>query len=638
MNSRALTQSTAFPYLMLVMIWLLLHGLLMFYHQSPVLDGKLIDTDSYMRLVRVGELLSGGGWYDGLIERSNAPYGEILHWTRPFDIVLVAFTALLAPLLGWQEGLFWAGALISPLLQLATALVFIWALSPLLGPKRWIFPLVALFLQPAALPYFLLGRADHHSLLMLVFILTAGFIFRAMLNHQNKRAAFCGGAAAGFGVWMAPELLLTTLACLTALGLAWVMDHQKRRDQNGAFAIGFMVLVTLGFLCEHPIHALDRVFYDQLSKPHFQIATWLIIFWTIVTLIDKYTNRPHSTFGRFGLLAGFGALSGAAVILQFPHMVTGPMAEVDPRVTAIWLDKVTEMRAVLPTTMKSAGEFIYYFGLGLIAVPFLLWLIVSERKSENWLCWCFMLAAIVIYWPLSIAHVRLAPYSETLFVMAVALLLDRLFDWAETMDKPLRRTLIRGLSLYVLIGGSIGLGNLLMSMGSGQAVLAKTSNPAQRCDISQMASFLNQLPNEGPTQSATVLAFIDFGPELLYRSRHQVLATPYHRNGDGIFDSHAILSNEDLNEAQRLAAEREVDYILLCPTSAERFFFSNAKSRSRLYDRLRDQNPPPWLDAMQLPDGLANAFLLYERRESNQEAARDQNVMNLALSGEQNRK
>ena len=62
--------------------------------------GGLIDTDSYTRLIRVFELLNGADWYDQPFSRANAPYGHTLHWTRPFDSLLIMGAGLLTPFFG----------------------------------------------------------------------------------------------------------------------------------------------------------------------------------------------------------------------------------------------------------------------------------------------------------------------------------------------------------------------------------------------------------------------------------------------------------------------------------------------------------------------------------------------------------
>ncbi|MCZ6591766.1 MAG: hypothetical protein O7B98_11590, partial [Alphaproteobacteria bacterium] len=50
--------------------------------QNPGLDGQLIGPDGYMRLRRVMNLYETGNWYDAFDLRTNAPFGEQLHWTR----------------------------------------------------------------------------------------------------------------------------------------------------------------------------------------------------------------------------------------------------------------------------------------------------------------------------------------------------------------------------------------------------------------------------------------------------------------------------------------------------------------------------------------------------------------------------
>ncbi|MEJ2203288.1 MAG: hypothetical protein P8170_04190 [Gemmatimonadota bacterium] len=52
--------------------------------------GDYYDPDSYTRLLRVRDLLTGGAWFDPVLERANTPYGLRLHWTRPMDLGLLA--------------------------------------------------------------------------------------------------------------------------------------------------------------------------------------------------------------------------------------------------------------------------------------------------------------------------------------------------------------------------------------------------------------------------------------------------------------------------------------------------------------------------------------------------------------------
>ena len=122
-----------------------------------VLQGMLPDTDSYMRLIRVEALYMGGGWYDHLVAAFNAPFMGDLHWTRPLDILIILLAAPLDLFLETKQAIFWAGALVCPLLLLASLWLTAWAIKPLVRPGNWLLPVLMLALQTSILGY---GQVD----------------------------------------------------------------------------------------------------------------------------------------------------------------------------------------------------------------------------------------------------------------------------------------------------------------------------------------------------------------------------------------------------------------------------------------------------------------------------------------------
>ncbi len=78
------------PTLLLIAIFCGLHLLLGLLGPINVFDGELMGTDSYTRLNRVLFVYEEGGWNHSLYPRSNAPYGESIHWTKPMDLLLLA--------------------------------------------------------------------------------------------------------------------------------------------------------------------------------------------------------------------------------------------------------------------------------------------------------------------------------------------------------------------------------------------------------------------------------------------------------------------------------------------------------------------------------------------------------------------
>ena len=117
----------------LTLVWLLVQLGLLLIHAPQAFDGVLTGPDSHMRMVRVAELLQGEGWYDGTISRSNAPYGETLHWSRPYDLLLILLSLPMALVAGQAAGLSWAAGWISPLLHLACAAAVAWAALPVVS-------------------------------------------------------------------------------------------------------------------------------------------------------------------------------------------------------------------------------------------------------------------------------------------------------------------------------------------------------------------------------------------------------------------------------------------------------------------------------------------------------------------------
>ena len=165
--------------------------------------------------------------------------------------------------------------------------------------------------------------------------------------------------------------------------------------------------------------------------------------------------------------------------------------------------------------------------------------------------------------------------------------------------------------MALLLVGPLILGKAIANSGFDGFADADTPRTANTvCDVGAMTRHIEKAHIAGGG-SATVLAFMDLGPQILYRSRLRVIGTPYHRNGAGILDSHTMLASEDDRAAGALMRARGVDLILLCPDSAERAFYSERDSTNRLYDRLVAGQPPAGLRPVVLPPLLSEAFMLY---------------------------
>ena len=138
LDSRDIGQGVR-PFWLFPILLLILLQFAMVWRNPGFLEKRMLsDADGYTRLARVEVLAGGGSWYDASAVRANVPYGTTLHWTRPFDLLLLAGALPLLPFTSMKSAIYWSGTLINPILLVMTLAVLMWAIKPLL--QRWIIP------------------------------------------------------------------------------------------------------------------------------------------------------------------------------------------------------------------------------------------------------------------------------------------------------------------------------------------------------------------------------------------------------------------------------------------------------------------------------------------------------------------
>lgn len=139
----------------------------------------------------------------------------------------------------------------------------------------------------------------------------------------------------------------------------------------------------------------------------------------------------------------------------------------------------------------------------------------------------------------------------------------------------------------------------------GAAATAPASGfPGSACP----ARVLTGIFRERWPESATVLAFMDLGPRILYETPHRVLATPYHRNRDGILEARRLLRLPGGPDLRAGLEAREVRFVVICPPDDRRY---HDPPEGSLYRLLEEGTPPEGLRMIPLPPE-AGAFRLAE--------------------------
>ena len=601
-------------------IWAAIQVLVLTIGATPLLDGGLIGTDGYMRLVRVELLYETGAWFDGRIARSNAPYGDTLHWTRPFDLLLLAAAWPLTPFLGFEKALFWGGAFVSPLLLLATGCAMIWAAKPLIDRDNLPIVILVFLAQIGVMAYSLPGRIDHHSLQMFLIALTVGLVTRCCGVRPELRLALPAGVVLSLGLWVSAEFLLVTFFAMTAFWLAWLRHGRAGGRAGLGFAAGFAGSLVLVLLVERPWAELLAEEYDRVSVVFLLVALLHLAFWAAVAWADRGADRGADRLrirARVSLSALAAVVGGALMYGVYPKFFGGGMFDVDPELTRVFLSRVKELKPVFPVDLKSFGLFLFWLGAVAITIPFAVAQAWRNRRTDAGPVWAFFALALGLYFALSLRHVRFAPFAELLAVVPLACLVVALRQRLDGIANRTWREVTRSLAAMTVIFGITGTGLWLglRSTPGGGADSANTliAAPARGkdCEIAQIAAYLNQ-PRTFGDRPRIIATHVNWGPELLYRTRHAVVAAPYHRNAPGILDIHRMFSAVDLATSKAIVEARGIELVLLCPSPRRRLYYAAEGEGATLYQRLLEGWTPPWLAAVALPDDLAGSFRLFQ--------------------------
>lgn len=520
-------------------------------------EGRLLDPDGYMRLVRVERLVETGRWLDEAIARSNAPYGETLHWTRPLDVLLIAGAAPLAPALDWREALFAWGVWLSPVLHAASLLALLWAMRPLLD-ARGLLALAALYsMQLFLAQQFALGRPDHHGLLLLLFVVELGLALRGRAT---------AAAPAALALWVSVEALPAALLPMAFAGAFWL-----RVGEGARFAVRYGGLLAASLaaavLLERGRAALAPA-YDSVSVVHVTLAGLVAVAAGSAVRIQRL--RPLAA-----LAGAAGVLGGMA--LAWPRFFAGPLADADPRIVAAWFVSVAEVESLTAPPLALA-----HLGLPALALAATPW---RDRR------WTALGTTLALYVGLAVWQQRWASYAQILAVAPCAALLVR---WLSRAPVPFL--------------AAAGVGLSLMPLFAAATLPSERRTRADDCPLSAMAEWLAATEPE----PRIVMSYIFYGPELLWRTPHSVVASPYHRNAAGIGDALDFFGATDEASARAIVDRRGVGLALACPAEPESGKYRRG-GRS-LLDALERGQGPAWLEPVDLPPGL-RAFRLYRIRD-----------------------
>lgn len=536
-----------------------------------VRDGDLVNPDSYMRLVRLRDIVAAASPLH-VVARDGSGDGAVLHWSHFLDSLLLILALPFGGTSDWALRM--AGLVSGPLAIGLTGVAVVWMTAPLAVGGMRLMAAAMVGLTPSVIAYGVPGVVHHHVLLGTMAVLVAGAAGRVAAGEWRQGVLL--GTASAAGIWLSPETMPFVLMGFAGGGVGWLAGRDRDAVAAGLALAGTVFLVlTAAIVAVDP--GIGRFEIDRVSLAYVVLAA-----------ITAGVGWWIALVGRFVI-----PLAVAAIVLWvgcFPQILAGADGVVDAAASKAILAATKEMMPV-----DSVLQAVTFLGGSVLAFGVALWLAVIRRS------WTFAYAALCAAVMLGLGglHVRFSTYGALAGAAALPVAIAEIGRWMHGRSQVYGRI---GLILAAVLATRAD--TLAAMMGAAPKPEGVTT---PGCNLHGAAQLL------GPFGDAIVLSDPNDVPELLYRTGVRTVAGLYHRNvvPEGRMWAAWRAVPGDTVGPEFLATRASL--VLLCPHEG-RPSLVDGLPKTTLLDRLFAADPPPWLQRVGADPG--SNYVLYRVVES----------------------
>ena len=512
------------------------------------------DNDDVMRLVQIRDLMAGQNWFDLTQYRLGLEGGTLMHWSRLIDVPIANLIGLFSLFLDSRQAEA-AALFVWPLMMLVPLFAgAAYAAKHLGGRHAMIVSLLLTALFAITQQRFRPGAIDHHNVqLALMMLVLAGVTDARFSRVWFAIAGLCAALAVAIGAETAP---LVGVSCI-AVALLWAFRGQKVSRAVQAFGLAFSGTLTACFYLLVAPSNYQQAACDSFSAGFYFLGT---LGGGVLFLLPALSgNRGRSA--RYIALGGAGLLLAVATVLTAPHCLQSPLADLDPLLKTMWLDKVTEAQSILSQWRFKPETIGGHFAVPLIALAVCGWQITHSPKRAQYI---ILTAVIAVAFAISLVQVRGSVFANLLAIIPLAALIGEKRAALHADPKPGAGLALQFVALTVVSVQIVwSLGGLLIS-GAEAADQAGTveTELVEECGTS---TSLAQLASEPP---GVVSSVTNLGAEILRFTPHRVLSAPYHRNQGGMLTQlHIAMATEA--EAEAFLRGAGVTLVAFCRSDPE---------------------------------------------------------------------
>jgi putative flippase GtrA len=519
------------------------------------------DPDPWVRLTQVRQWLTGGlsGFYDHTVRNINAPFGGVsTPWTRPLDIVLTIFYLFTPHNLSMTVRLMLSATWMPPCIGLgAIALLTLAVRRGFNNLHALGFVALLILFSPDTFYYFTPGDSDHHGLLSMLW---CGVLAMLMKRGYDRNAALIAGGILGLMTWISPEALILIAS---VYGLLGVLALWQPKRMPGLFwtALGAAGAASFGLCVEIPLPQIfSTLIYDSISIVQVALL-WFCV--AAAGILTHLFQRKLKTAERFfaACVAGAGVL--LAMDLCYPRFFLGPLADVDPFIFTGFLPRVGEAKMLLTNTWDDIARELMEPVLAALMIFFALWrgYVRPERRLRLWM----LTVLLVITTGMTLYQIRWAYYMHPVAIVAIGMLVTGLTAMEPTRPLVWLRSLPRQGRPYIVLWLAFFFMNVLIRLYP--SVMTESSSCMSEVRYVIQTQQLKDLLGDN---DEVVYAPEDAGGDMLFFTRYRIIASNYHREGQGLKDMRAISAAQTAKDAAPLLKTRQVSAMLFCPAFQEK--------------------------------------------------------------------
>lgn len=323
---------------------LILVAIVALFIASDMADGRPFngDPDDLLRAVQVRTLLATGNWYDLTLPMIRGPEPYVSPWSRLVDLPYAAIALALGRFLGQEQALQMAFKLWPPIMGGLFCLLAAGILRRI-APFKAELPVATLLSMTLLMPYaiweFSPGRIDHHSVQILLLLLTA---------YGLTRFDAWGGLAVGSAVSAAIAVGLETApllaVALVAVTAAWWRGVRGSDRMLRATGVGALVTTLALAIALIAPRAAFIMYSDSFSAPYIEAIAG---FGLLAVLLPVLPACRQTAPIRFAMFAGLGLIILTAIFVQYPSLRYGPYPMIDTLARRYWFDRIPQEMTAL---------------------------------------------------------------------------------------------------------------------------------------------------------------------------------------------------------------------------------------------------------------------------------------------------